>query len=236
MMKKNEILQRDVQDALNWEPELNTAQIQVSANNGLITLSGFVDLPEKKTKARNTAKQVPGVLGVLENIKIKTNSWEYQNDHDLAQTIIKAFKWNWNTVNDTIQVQVKNGHVTLTGELEWHYQKEGATKAVNNVIGVKGVDNNICIESGLNATITKDSIKGALQGHIAIDLEGIVIQVFENEVILEGRVDSRYQKELAAKIIWKTPGVRNVVNNLKIIHENTRLTLGLFYKQLAKLY
>ncbi|TEB44293.1 BON domain-containing protein [Flavobacterium circumlabens] len=79
-------------------------------------------------------------------------------------------------------------------------------------------------------------IKRALQNHTAIDLAGISVEVFENEVTLEGTVDSRYQKELAAKIAWKTPGVRNVVNNLKVIHENTRITLNLFYKQLAKFY
>ncbi|TEB44527.1 BON domain-containing protein [Flavobacterium circumlabens] len=93
-------------------------------------------------------------MEVLENIKIKTNSWEQKNDYDISQTILNAFKWNWNTINDSIQVQVKNGYVTLTEQLEWH-KKQAATKAVNNVIGVKGVLNNISIESGLTAPINK---------------------------------------------------------------------------------
>ncbi|MEO6175815.1 MAG: BON domain-containing protein [Flavobacterium circumlabens] len=122
----------------------------------------------------------------------------------MSQTILNAFKWNWNTINDSIQVQVKNGYVTLTEQLEWH-KKQAATKAVNNVIGVKGVLNNISIESGLTAPINKEIIKRALQNHTAIDLAGISVEVFENEVTLEGTVDSRYQKELAAKLRGKRP-------------------------------
>lgn len=73
------------------------------------------------------------------------------------------------------------------------------------MIGVKGVLNNISIESGLTAPINKEIIKRALQNHTAIDLAGISVEVFENEVTLEGTVDSRYQKELAAKLRGKRP-------------------------------
>jgi osmotically-inducible protein OsmY len=229
-MKKNEILQRDVLDAIKWEPQLNAAQIEVTANNGIISLKGNVDLPEKRLKAKNTAKQVPGVLEVLENIQVKINSWEQKNDFDIAQAVLNAFAWNWNTLNDSIQVKVENGHVTLTGELEWYYQKEAATRAVTNLIGVKGVDNNIVIDSRLNHPIDKEIIKRALKNHVAIDSASITVEVSRNEVTLEGAVDSRYQKELAEKITWKAPGVRNIKNNLKVNQEHTEKTLDVFYK------
>lgn len=224
MMKDNEILQRDVQDALKWDTQLNTAEIEVTAINGIVTLTGIVDAPEKKATAQNTAKQIPGVLDVLENIEVKINSWEQKNDIDIAQAVLNAFRWNWNTLNNSIQVQVENGLVTLTGELEWHYQKEAATKVVNNLIGVKGLINNIRIDSNLTAPINKEIIKQALKNHVAIDLADIAVKVDNNEVILEGTVDSLYQKELAEKITWKAPGVRNVKNNLKVITEHTEKT------------
>ncbi|SHL36410.1 BON domain-containing protein [Flavobacterium chilense] len=229
-MKKNEILQRDVLDAIKWETQLNTSQIEVTANNGIVTLKGIVDLPAKKIKAKDTAKQVPGVLEVFENIQVKINSREQKNDCDIAQAVLNAFRWNWNTLNDSIEVKVENGHVTLSGELEWHYQKEAAARAVTNLIGVKTVNNNIIIDSRLSHPINKEIIKRALKNHVAIHTASIRVEVSGNEVTLEGAVDSRYQKELAEKITWKTPGVRNIKNNLKVIAEHIDKTLDVFYK------
>jgi len=230
-MKNDEILQRDVQDAIKWEPQLNTAKIEVTAKNGIVSLNGIVDLLEKKIKALKTAKQVPGVLDVLENINVKINSWEQKNDKDIAKAVADAFKWNWNTINDGIQVEVENGLVTLTGELEWFYQKEAAARAVNNMIGVKGIINNIRIDSRLTVPINKEIIQRALKNHVAIDLATITVEVSINEVTLEGTVDSLYQKELAEKITWKAPGVRNVKNNLIVVHEYVEKMHDGFYKK-----
>ncbi len=177
MIKDNEILQRDVQDALKWETQLNTAEIEVTAINGIVTLTGIVDTVEKKAKAQTIARQISGVLDVLENIEVKINSWEQKNDIDIAPAVLNAFRWNWNTLNDGIQVQVENGQVTLSGELEWHYQKEAATRVVNNLIGVKGVMNNISLNSTLNAPVNKEVIKRALKNHIATDLAVIAVEV-----------------------------------------------------------
>ncbi|WP_206669101.1 BON domain-containing protein [Flavobacterium pectinovorum] len=126
--------------------------------------------------------------------------------------------------------KVENGHVTLSGELEWHYQKEAAIKAVTNLIGVKGVDNNIVIDSRLSPPINKEIIQRALKNHVEIDTVSITVEVSRNEVTLEGAVDSRYQKELAEKITWKAPGVRDIKNNLKVIQEHAEKTLDVFYK------
>lgn len=114
--------------------------------------------------------------------------------------------------------------------MEWHYQKEAATRAVNNLIGVKGVNNNITIDSRLSIPINKEIIKRALKNHVAIDTASIAVEVSRNEVTLEGTVDSRYQKELAEKITWKAPGVRNIKNNLNVLHEPVEKTLDVFYK------
>ncbi|MCV9927527.1 BON domain-containing protein [Flavobacterium sp. LS1R49] len=153
------------------------------------------------------------------SVEIKTSSWKQKNDYTIAQAVLDAFKWNWNTINNSIYVQVMNGQVTLTGKLEWHYQKEAATRAVNNLIGVKEVVNNISVDSKLIIPINKKNIKRALKNHVALDYASIVIAIYKNDIILKGTVDSFYQKELAEKITWKTPGVRNVKNNLKVIHE-----------------
>ena len=57
-MKTNEELQKDVQDAINWEPLLNAAEIGVIAKNGVVTLTGTVDSYAKKAEAEDAAKSV----------------------------------------------------------------------------------------------------------------------------------------------------------------------------------
>jgi osmotically-inducible protein OsmY len=70
-MKTNEDLQKDVQDAIKWEPLLHAAEIGVSVKDGVVTLSGTVDNFFKKTEADNAAKNVAGVKAVIENIEVK---------------------------------------------------------------------------------------------------------------------------------------------------------------------
>jgi osmotically-inducible protein OsmY len=69
IMKSNEVLQRDVQDAIKWEPLLNAAEIGVTAKDGIVTLTGIVDSFAKKTEAEDAAKKVAGVKVVVEKLK-----------------------------------------------------------------------------------------------------------------------------------------------------------------------
>ncbi len=70
-MKNNEELQKDVQDAIKWEPLLHAAEIGVTAKNGIVTLSGTVDSYSKKAEAEDAAKRVAGVKAVVEKIEIR---------------------------------------------------------------------------------------------------------------------------------------------------------------------
>jgi osmotically-inducible protein OsmY len=94
-MKTNENLQRDVQNAIKWEPLLNAAEIGVTAKDGVITLTGTVNSYAKKKEAENAAKNVAGVRAVAESIKIKVGSMSSKNDTEIAQEILNAWKWSW---------------------------------------------------------------------------------------------------------------------------------------------
>ena len=141
-MKTNESLQKDVQDALKWEPLLNAAEIGVTAKDGIITLSGIVDNYAKKLEAEDAAKNVSGVKAVVEKIIVEFGSLVTQNDNEIAKEVVNAFKWSWEVPEDTVKVNVEHGWVTLEGELQWNYQKDAAKKAVKNLAGVKGVTKN----------------------------------------------------------------------------------------------
>jgi osmotically-inducible protein OsmY len=214
-MKNNQELQKDVQDAIKWEPLLNAAEIGVTAKDGVITLTGTVDSYSKKLEAEDAAKNVAGVKAVAEEITIRYNNFN-KNDTEIATEVLNAWKWNWEVPEEKIKVQVENGWVTLEGELEWNYQREAAKKAIKNLSGVMGVINNIKIKSETHDAVEKKAIECALERNSSIDEMDIRVDVSGNNVTLKGKVNSFYAKDEAEQIAWNAPGVSTVENELVI--------------------
>ena len=219
-MKSNEDLQREVQDAIKWEPLLSAAQIGVIAKDGIITLTGSVDSYSKKSEAEDAAKNVAGVKAIIEKIEVQFGTKGRKEDAEIATEIISSFKWNWEIPNDRIKVRVENGWVTLEGQLKWNYQKEAAKKATRLIIGVKGVTNDIIIKSEGNDLIEKKDILQALARNWSTHDQDIHVNVTGNKVTLNGTVDSLYQKDQAEKIAWNAPGVWLVENALGIEYKD----------------
>jgi osmotically-inducible protein OsmY len=215
-MKINEDLQRDVQEAIKWEPLLNAAEIGVTAKDGIITLTGVVDSYAKKSEAEKAAKNVVGVKAVVEKIQLQFGSCDKADDNQIATSILNSFNWNWKIANDNVKVKVEDGWVTLDGELQWNYQKEAAQNSATNIIGVKGVTNNIKIKSETHDEIEKKNIESAIARNWSINNLDIQVKVAGTKVILNGTVFSVYQKDEAARIAWNAPGVWNVDNEIVI--------------------
>ena len=218
-MKNDEMMQNDVLDALQAEPLTATSKINVMVSHGIVTLTGKVDHFSKKFQAENTVRNVIGVKEVIDTIEVSINSWEQKNDIEITAEILSVFGWNWNTLNNTIKVNVINGWVTLSGELEWNYQREAAKKVASNLIGVKGVTNLITIKPNEGIELNKTALEHALKSHVALDVSDIIVAVSDCDVTLKGSVDTWYQKELAGRIAWKAPGVVRVINELVIEEE-----------------
>jgi osmotically-inducible protein OsmY len=219
-MKTNEELQKDVQNAIKWEPLLHAAEIGVSVKDGVVTLTGNVDSYTKKTEAENAAKNVMGVKIVVEKIVVKfDSSWAKKDDNDIASEILNAYKWNWEVPNDKVKVKVENGWVTLEGELNWNYQKTAAKDAVSKLMGVTGVFNNITIKSESQDKVEKDDIVDALNRNWSLREQDIEVEVSNHKVTLSGTVNSWYQKDEAARIAWSAKGVWTVENELEIEYE-----------------
>ena len=215
-MRSNEELQQDVQNALKWEPQLHAAEIGVTAKDGIITLTGTVDSYAKKAEAEEAAKNVTGVKAVVEKITVHFDNWGEKTDNEIANEVINACKWHWDIPNEKIKIKVEDGWVTLEGEIEWNYQKEAAKKAVSNLMGVKGVTNNIMIVSSTKNHVQRKDIETALLRNVSINVGGIDVIVSGSKVTLTGSVDSWHQKDEAGRMAWNAPGVLEVDNELKV--------------------
>ncbi len=218
-MKTNEELQNDVQDAIKWEPLLHAAEIGVIAKDGVVMLTGVVDIYAKKIEAENAAKHVTGVKAVVEEIKIKTsNSWDRSNA-DIANEVLNALKGRWDIPNDKVKVKVEDGWITLEGELQWNYQKTAAKDAIINHYGVKGITNNITIKPEFQKVILQKEVEQEFARNWSINRKDIKVIVSGTKITLSGEVSSWYQKDEAEKIAWKTPGVCTVDNRLVIEYD-----------------
>ncbi|MFD2915898.1 BON domain-containing protein [Psychroserpens luteus] len=219
-MKNDAELRADVLTAIKLEPLLHFTEIEVAAKSGFVLLTGKVDSYIKKMEAQNAAKKVIGVKVLIEKIKVKIQSKWMKTDSEIVKKISKALKRTWTLPKDKITVKVENGWVTLDGKFDWNYQREAAKKAVHFLYGVRGVTNNIKIKSKSDDSIELKDIEKALRINV-IDDSGINVNLLGTTVKLSGTVISWYQRDEAERIVWNTPSICNVHNELKIeyIHE-----------------
>src|SRR5690554_2715343 len=111
-MKTNEQLQRDVLAELKWDPIIAASEIGVSAKDGVVTLSGYVDSYSKKYAAEKAATRVNGVLAVAEDIVVRLSGATRRDDTAIAETILNTFKWNSLVPESKLKVKVDEGWVT----------------------------------------------------------------------------------------------------------------------------
>ena len=222
-MRTNEELQKDVQNAIKWEPLLHAAEIGVTVKDGVVTLSGIVDGYYKKKEAETAAKNVAGVKAVVEDIEIKYSNNLTKTDNDIANEVLKALKDNWAVSEDRVKVKVEDGWVNLEGELTWNFQKQDAKNCISYLPGVRGVTNDIKIKSDITNAIEKKDIEKALQRAWGVNEKEITVSVEDTHVKLTGFVDSIFQKDQVEQIVWKTPGIWSIDNDLVIEYDYAAL-------------
>lgn len=215
-MKTDVEIQSDVMEELRWTSLLNACEIGVAVKNGVVTLSGTVDNYRKKIAAEEAAKGVAGVKAVAEDIQVKLKDAWIKNDTEIAEAVLNALKWNSSVREEKIKVKVENGWVTLEGEAEWEFQRSSAKTAVWNLIGVRGITNNIKVSPSVDALDVKRKINAALHRSASIDAQKINLEVDGRTVILRGKVRSYAEKNDAENAVWNAPGVSQVENKLEI--------------------
>ena len=216
-MKTDVEIRNDVLDELAWQPNINATEIGVSVEKGVVNLSGTVDSYTKKMAAENAAKVVKGVRAVAEDIEVKFGAEYNKSDKEIAKAAADALKWNYSVPENKVNTKVENGSVYLSGEVQWAYEKDEAKKAVENLLGVKYVANNITLKQRVNPSNIKDKIKKSFERLADVDAENINITVDAHTVNLKGKVHSLQEKEEAIKRAYYTDGVYKVENELEVV-------------------
>ena len=209
-------LRQDVLDELEFEPSVDAAGIGVAVNDGVVTLTCHVSTYAEKLAAERAAKRVSGVRAVAQEITVRYLGEKKLSDDEIAKRALNLLQWDVSVPAD-VKVTVENGLVTLTGEVDWHYQKAAAETAIHKLAGIATVLNSIKLKRPVvNVSDIKSKIENALKRHAEVEAGGISVTVSDGEVTLNGKVDSWNERQAVVRAAWSAPGVHIVEDHLRI--------------------
>ncbi len=216
-MSQDSQLQQSVLAEFNWEPSVTAGHIGVTANAGVVTLSGHVDSYAKKRAAETAARRVKGVKAVAEEIEVRLPFETKRSDEEIAAAAIERLSWNVSVPKDSVQVKVEKGWVTLTGEVDWWFQKEAAEHDIRPLHGVRGVSNQATIKPRVNTANLSDDITHALHRSWFFDPANVHVHADGGRIVLSGTVHSIHERQVAAQTAWSAPGATMVENDIAVV-------------------
>jgi osmotically-inducible protein OsmY len=215
-MRSDSEIERDVKDELQWDPDLDATNIAVSVKDGVVTLAGYVKSYTDKYEAEAAAKRVASVRAFANDLEVRLPSVDERPDPDIARDAVAAIKSQLPISSEHIKVVVKNGWVSLEGQVEWQYQRQTAEKAVRRIKGVKGVSNLIQLGPRAQPEDIKRKIQEAFKRNAEVDANRIMVETNGSEVILKGTVRSWVEREEAERVAWSAPGVTKVEDRIAV--------------------
>jgi osmotically-inducible protein OsmY len=215
-MKSDSEIERDVKDELSWNPDLDATDIAVSVKKGVVTLTGFVRSYTDKFEAEAAAKRVSGVVAIANDIEVRMPSVDERPDPEIARDAVAAIKSQLPISSEKIKVIVKNGWITLEGQVEWQYQRSTAEHAVRRIKGLKGVSNMIQLKPHAQPSEIKRKIQEAFRRNAEVDSNRIIVEADGGVVTLKGTVRSWVEREEAERAAWAAPGVVNIVDQIVV--------------------
>jgi osmotically-inducible protein OsmY len=210
-------IRKNVESELNWEPTLtNAAGIGVGVKNGVTELSGQVPSYVAKWAAQRAAERVSGVTAVVNELDVHLPGDFKRTDEDIAGAAVIALRWNFSVPADRLKLDVKDGWITLKGDVDWQYQRDSAETTVRYLTGVKGVTNLIGIKTTASRAVVRSDIEAALKRNAQLEARQIGINVDGQTVTLTGTVRSYAERDEANRAAWSAPGVYNVDNRIAV--------------------
>jgi osmotically-inducible protein OsmY len=215
MKKTDADLSSDVFEELDFDPALDSSLITINVNYGAVTLSGSVPTYWQKMRAEDDARRVYGVRSVANYLAVEVPSLYYRDDDDIAAAARTALAWH-SDLPDSIGVVVIDGWLTLSGQVDWDFQRQEAEDAVEYLSGVKGVFNNITLIQKPKAADVQKQIKNELERTVSEEAQNIHVDTSNGTVTLTGYVNSWSEDLAARRASWSVPGVTSVEDKLVV--------------------
>ncbi|KVE25734.1 OsmY domain-containing protein [Burkholderia singularis] len=215
-MKTDRQLKQDVQDELASDPAVDTALIDVGVAERIVKLSGHPTSYAQKLAVERAANRVAGVRAVVVEMTVRLPQDDARTDWDIADMARSILRWTVGLREEAVKVQVERGWVTLSGKVDWAYQRHVAVRAISQMRGVTGVTDHIDVLGSVGAEAIGENVKRAMLRHAAREATHIGVDVRDGMVTLSGKVDSYAEREVARGAAWSVRGVRAVIDNLVV--------------------
>jgi osmotically-inducible protein OsmY len=216
-VKSDAEIQRQVLDELKWDPRVDATEVGVQVKNGVVTLTGTISSYAKKFAAGEAAHKVQGVLDVANDLVVELVATGKRSDADIARAVRNALQWDAFVPDESITSTVSDGWVTLGGTVSTWSEREDAARAVRNLIGVRGVSNEITVKARkADPTQLRKSIEDALARQAEREARRIEIQVRDGVATLTGPVRSWSERRAVIDAAGFAPGVSRVEDKLRI--------------------
>ncbi len=193
---------------LDFEPEVDPAGIGVAAEDGVVTLSGFVDDYAQKVAAEKAVKRIIGVKGVANELLVRMMS--ERTDTDIAKDAIYLLECDVHFLGGKVMVTVEDGLLTLEGTVEWNFQKVAAENALQCIRGVKAVANLIEVAPAVSPVDIQKKTDDALHRSAEDDARQIKVTTRDQVAVLSGNARSLSEGEEAERAAWSVAGVVRV--------------------------
>jgi osmotically-inducible protein OsmY len=215
-MKTDAQLKADVTAELAWDAAINPIGIGVIARDGVVTLTGHLDTFAEKHAVERAVRRVSGVRGIALELDVKLAAEHQRSDSEIAQAASSALRWSSLVPDERVKVEVEDGWVTLTGEVDWGYQLASAEQCIRPLVGVRGLTSHIHIKprassrdigAGITAALTRQATREAQ--HLDIEVEGAVVTI-------RGKVHSLAEHDAAIGAAFAARGVSRVIDKLEV--------------------
>ena len=208
-------LQRDVENEISWELSAGLTQISVAVKGGAVELAGHVDSFWEKCAAERAAWRVAHVHQVTSGIRVIVPFEKQRSDDDIALAAMSNFEWN-GLVPKTVEVQVTDGWVTLSGSVERQQHKEEAARALCTLNGITGIHNEIVIQPSATLSEVKAPIEAALKRSALVDSNRIKVHVAHGVASLRGTARSHAEYEEVMHAAWAARGVTKIEDHITV--------------------
>jgi len=197
--------------------------LQASTEDGIVTLSGNVDLYQQKLDAAKRVRKLDKVQGVRNQVAVSTSA----SDTELATKLERKLHYDrigYDNQFNFVDVSVNHGVATLSGETRADVGRDSALSLVNNMAGVKDVVDNIKVSpvSGFDDRIRISAMRAIYRDPVLSRYAGdpalpIRIVVDNGKLSLYGTVASAMDKQIAGIRANQVFGVFRVENNLEVV-------------------
>jgi osmotically-inducible protein OsmY len=210
-------LRQDIIDELEFEPSVNAAHIGVAVSDGVVTLSGHVASYAEKVAAERAVQRVKGVRAIAEEIEVRYPYDKKTADDEIAARALAILRWNSVVPADCVQIRVQDGWITLTGQVDWQFQRLAAEAQIRRLSGVAGVMNSITLKPHGRPSDVQKKIEEALKRHAEVEARNIRVSlVGDGRVALEGKVHDWQERQAVTSAAWSAEGIRSVEDRLTL--------------------